>query len=74
VPRSSSRQLVSYIAPGAPATRRPADGAEPFLRPEIGFTPKWYLKSLDIDFGERWDADPAYRRETVLAMRERLTD
>jgi hypothetical protein len=65
-------QLISYIAPGAPATRRPADGTEPFLRPEVGFTPGWYHSSLGIDFGKRWHTDPAYRRETVLAMRSEL--
>ena len=51
-------QLVSYIAPGAPATRRPAEGNEPFLRPEIGFTPAWYRQHLDIDFGERFHTRP----------------
>jgi hypothetical protein len=64
--------LISYIAPGAPATRRPATGDEPFLRPEIGFTPLWYRTALGIDFGERWHTDPAYRRETVVAMRAEL--
>ncbi len=61
--------LVSYIAPGAPATRRPASGDEPFLRPEVGFTPKWYREALGISFGEAWHTDVAYRRESVLAMR-----
>ena len=65
-------QLRSYIAPGAPATRRPATGEEAFLRPEIGFTPKWYRDALGIDFGERWHRDPGYRRETVRAMRDEL--
>lgn len=65
-------QLISYIAPSAPATRRPAEGNLAFLRPEIGFTPNWYRTHLRIDFGERWHADPAYRRETVLAMRAEL--
>lgn len=65
-------QLVSYIAPGAPATRRPATGDEPFLRPEIGFTPAWYRQHLDIDFGEKFHTDPFYRRECVLAMCELL--
>ena len=65
-------QLISYIAPGAPATRRPAAGNEPFLRPEIGFTPKWYRQRLGIDFGERWHTDPASRRESVVAMRAEL--
>ncbi len=67
-----TRQLISYIAPAASATRRPATGSEPFLRPEIGFTPNWYRTSLGIDFAQRWHTDPAYRRETVLAMRSEL--
>ena len=65
-------QFVSYIAPGAPATRRPATGNEPFLRPEIGFTPAWYRQHLDLNFGERFHTDPAYRRECVLKMRAEL--
>lgn len=65
-------QLVSYIAPGAPATRRPASGGEPVLRPEIGFTPNWYHASLGIDFGKRWHYDPAYRMETRLQMAKEL--
>jgi hypothetical protein len=66
------QQLISYIALGAPATRRPATGELPFLRPEIGFTPKWYHKSLNIDFGENWHTDINYRKESVLAMREEV--
>jgi hypothetical protein len=62
------QQLISYIAPGAPATRRPVSGSLPFLRPEIGFTPKWYRAALGIDFGEKWHTDPEYRRETRLQM------
>ncbi|MCK4294423.1 MAG: hypothetical protein KAY65_14590 [Planctomycetes bacterium] len=65
-------QLISYIAPGAPATRRPATGAEPFLRPEIGFTPQWYREAIGIDFGERWHTNPPYRRQTIIAMRDEL--
>ena len=63
-------QLISYIALGAPATRRPASGKLPFLRPEIGFTPNWYHKSLGINFGEEYHTNPAYRREANLKMRE----
>jgi hypothetical protein len=65
-------QLVSYIAPGAPATRRPAEGNEPFLRPEVGFTPAWYRQHLDINFGERFHTDPTYRRDCILKMRAEL--
>lgn len=66
--------LISYIAPAAPATRRKARGDEAYLRPEIGFTPNWYrtnvgLDGEQIDFGERWHIDPAYRRATIVAMR-----
>ena len=69
---NQSKQLISYIAPAAPATRRPGDGTEPFLRPEIGFTPRWYHDSLNINFEEKWHTNPAYRRETILKMREEL--
>jgi len=65
-------QLISYIAPAAPATRQPATGSEPFLRPEIGFTPNWYRTAIGIDFGRRWHTDPAYRCETLLVMRGEL--
>jgi hypothetical protein len=65
-------ELISYIAPGAPATRRPAGGGEPFLRPEIGFTPAWYRQHLPIDFGERFHRDPDYRRQCIVRMREEL--
>jgi hypothetical protein len=64
--------LISYIAPGAPATRRPFSGELPYLRPEIGFTPKWYHEKLNVDFGERWHTDPAYRKQSVMTMREEL--
>lgn len=66
------RQLISYIAPGAPATRRPATGQEPFLRPEIGFTPRWYHDAIGVNFGRQWYTDPAYRRDTIIAMRKEL--
>lgn len=68
----STKQLISYIAPSAPATRRPAVGDEPFLRPEFGFTPNWYHDALKIDFGERWHNDPEYRRKTIIAMGREL--
>jgi hypothetical protein len=67
-----TRQLVSYIAPAAPATRRRARGDEQFIRPEIGFTPNWFRTALGVDFGQQWHTDPAYRRESILAMRREL--
>lgn len=64
----NGRQLISYIALSAPATRRPARGDEPYLRPEIGFTPKWYRDATGVDFGQGWHADPAYRRDAIVTM------
>ena len=66
------QQLISYIALGAPATRRPATKNLPYLRPEIGFTPRWFQQALGIDFGEKWHTDPAYRRQSILAMRHEI--
>ena len=66
------RQLISYIAPGAPATRRWATGNEPYLRPEIGFTPKWYREALGILFDETYHANPEYRVECQRRMRGEL--
>ena len=66
------KQLISYIAPSAPATRRPANGDEWFLRPEIGLTPNWYHQSLGIDFGQKWHTDPGYRMKTIIQMKEEL--
>ena len=67
-------QLLSYIAPAAPATRRPARGGEAFLRPEIGFTPAWYRQDLAIDFGEAFHTDPACRRACLLDMHALLEE
>jgi len=68
MPQHIQDKLLSYIAHSAPATRRPGTGDEPFIRPEIGFIPNWYLQTLDIDFGKRWHTDPAYRKKTIIAM------
>ena len=69
---SNVKQLISYIAPAAPATRRPAHGKLPYLRPEMGFTPNWYHQALNIDFGKQWHTDPLYRANSIKAMREEL--
>jgi hypothetical protein len=66
--QNDSRQLISYIALGAPATRRPSTGDEPYLRPEVGFTPKWFREAIGADFGEQWHRDPAFRRDSIVEM------
>lgn len=42
------------------------------MRPEIGFTPKWYHDAIGVSFDQRWHTDPAYRKNTVAAMRKKL--
>ena len=69
---ASVSQQLSYIAPAAPARRQPATGEQPYLRPEIGFTPNWFRTALGIDFGLKWHIDPEYRRQTVISMRGEL--
>ena len=49
---TQSNQLISHIAPAFPATHRPDNSSEQFVRPEIGFIPKWYQHSLIIKFVE----------------------
>ena len=66
--KKTSTQLISYIAHAAPATRRPATGREPYLRPEIGFTPHWFHEALGIDFDEKWHINPVYRADSIVAM------
>lgn len=68
------RQLRSYIAPAAPATRAPCDGSEGPLRVEYGFTPRWYRTRCDVDFSERWHVDALYRALTVSRMRAVLRE
>lgn len=58
---SVTNQLKYYIALGAPPTRTPATGDEPFMRPEVGFNPSWFHKFCDVHFSERWHRDPKVR-------------
>jgi len=67
--QGAMKQLISYIAPAAPATRRYAAGDEPRLRCEIGFAPGWFARRLDVDFSERYHVDPEYRCDAMTEMR-----
>jgi hypothetical protein len=66
---TKSHQLRYYIAFGAPPTRAQADGSEPFMRAEVGFTPKWYRHYCGLDFGEQWHNDPGLRMQGWEKMR-----
>lgn len=67
-----NRQLRATIGIAAPARREAADGTEEALRIVLGFEPRWYHVRCGVDFGLRWHAEPAYRRETLLLMRDQL--
>ena len=61
-------QLRYYIPLAAIPGRRPADGTEPYLRPEVGFNPNWFHVHCGVDFSRRWHEEPAYRLETLHVM------
>lgn len=63
-----THQLRYYIALSSPPTRCEADGNEPFMRPETGFTPRWFHEFCGIDFSEKWHEDPDYRLEAHEKM------
>ena len=58
---TGTHQIRYYIALSSPPTRCDADGTEPFMRPEVGFTPRWFHECCQIDFSETWHEDPDYR-------------
>lgn len=66
------QQLRYYIALGAPPIRTPADGTEPFMRPEVGFNPSWFYRFCDIDFSENWHVDTEYRLRCHEKMRKEI--
>ena len=66
------QQLKYYINPGCPPIRTPADGSEPFMRPEVGFNPSWFSKYCQTDFSEKWHRDVACRLEQNLKMQRAI--
>ncbi len=70
--RTAGHQLRYYIAFSAPPTRTPADGSEPFVRAEVGFTPSWFHEFCGIDFSERWHRDADYRMKSYELMRDEV--
>jgi hypothetical protein len=67
-----SHQVRYYITFGAPPTRTQADGSEPFMRAEAGFTPRWYRHYCGLDFGEEWHSNPDVRLRGWEKMRNEV--
>jgi hypothetical protein len=67
-PTGAPAQLRYYIPLAAIPGRRPTDGTEPYLRPEVGFNPNWFHAHCGIDFSRRWHEDPAYRLDAIRVM------
>ena len=38
----------------------------------VSFSPDWFSQRMNLDYGERWHRDPAYRRDSFVAMAEAL--
>ena len=66
--------LRNHIPIGGPATREPATGDEDELRLSLGFTPQWYAKKMQIDFGHKWHTDPIYRYQCIYQMKKKLNE
>jgi hypothetical protein len=66
------QQLRYYIALGAPPIRTPADGTEPYIRPEVGFNPSWFYRFCDVEFSEKWHTDTRYRLFCHERMRKEI--
>ena len=67
-PSTHTHQLRYYNALSSPPTRCDADGTEPFMRPEVGFTPRWFHEHCGVDFSEKWHEDPDYRLQSHERM------
>ena len=65
-------RLRNHIPISGPATREPFVGDEADLRVSLGFTPKWYVDRLGIDFSEQWHLDPDTRYNSLLKMKNYL--
>lgn len=42
------------------------------LKIHVSFSPDWFSARMGLDLGERWHADPVYRRESFVAMARAL--
>ncbi len=50
--------------------RSQADSAP--VKVHVSFSPDWFTARMGLDMGERWHADPLYRRESFIAMARAL--
>ena len=67
-----SNNLTYYISLGAPPTRRPCNGREEFMRPEIGFNPSWFYKYCNVDFSEKFHTNVEYRYQAYEKMKKEV--
>jgi hypothetical protein len=55
-------------APGAKA------GGEVATKVHVSFSPDWFCRRMDLDYGERWHRDPVHRRESFVSMARALNE
>ena len=42
------------------------------VKVHVSFSPDWFAARMGLDMGERWHADPRYRRDSFVAMAQAL--
>jgi hypothetical protein len=50
----------------------PAEAGEQATKVHLSFSPDWFCRRMDLDYGERWHRDPPYRRESFVGMARAL--
>jgi hypothetical protein len=67
-------RIFPYIPfAGALVWNRARQDASP-VKVHPSFSPDWFSARMGLDLGPRWHRDPAYRRESFLAMARALND
>jgi hypothetical protein len=59
---------------GSEEERRAEPGAGTAVKVHVSFSPDWFCRRMDLDYGLRWHRDPHYRRESFVAMARMLND
>jgi hypothetical protein len=59
---------------GSEDERRAEPGAGTAVKVHVSFSPDWFCRRTDLDYGLRWHRDPAYRQRSFVAMAGALND
>jgi hypothetical protein len=63
------KRIVPYIPLSCSLTWLERDSSLiPPVNIHTSFSPSWFAKRMDLDYGESWHTDPAVRRESFISM------